>query len=149
MKFQVDPDCLVFEITETVAMTNVRLSRRFIEGIKQLGCKMALDDFGSGMSSFSYLKNLEVDFVKLDGSFVRNLHQDPVHHEMVRSINSVTQVMGRQCIAEFVESEAVMIALRDIGVAYAQGYHIHRPSPLDDIDTVQDSHGRAVDIPLT
>gem|GEM_PF-3279058 len=132
-QYEVDPRCLVFEITETVAMINVRQSRRFIESIKALGCKMALDDFGSGMSSFSYLKNLEVDYVKLDGSFVRNLYEDPVHYEMVRSINGVTKVMGRQCIAEFVENEAVVEALCEIGVAYAQGYHIHKPEPLENI----------------
>jgi diguanylate cyclase (GGDEF)-like protein len=150
-EYAVDPAGLVFEITETAAMVNVRQSRWFIEGIKALGCQMALDDFGSGMSSFSYLKNLDVDFVKLDGSFVRNLHQDPVHFEMVRSINGVTQVMGRSCIAEFVENEDVVAALRSIGVDYAQGYHIHKPEPLSAIqpNDIALTQNGMVDIPLS
>jgi EAL domain-containing protein (putative c-di-GMP-specific phosphodiesterase class I) len=111
-------------------MTNISQARKFIQGIKEQGCLLALDDFGSGMSSFSYLKNLDVDYVKLDGSFVRNLHQDAVHYAMVAAINEVAQVMGKECIAEYVENREVMERLQDIGIAYGQGYYIHKPENL-------------------
>lgn len=133
-RYQVLPESLVFEITETVAMTNISQARKFIQSIREQGCQLALDDFGSGMSSFSYLKNLHVDYVKLDGSFVRNLHTDPVHYAMVESINGVARVMGKECIAEFVENEEIMQKLAGIGVAYGQGYHIHKPQNLHSIE---------------
>jgi diguanylate cyclase (GGDEF)-like protein len=133
-QYKVLPESLVFEITETVAMTNISQARKFIQSIKDQGCQLALDDFGSGMSSFSYLKNLDVDYVKLDGSFVRNLNSDPVHYAMVESINGVARVMGKECIAEFVENEEILKQLQDIGVAYGQGYHIHKPQNLNLIE---------------
>ncbi len=148
-QYQVLPESLVFEITETVAMTNISQARKFIQRIKDQGCQLALDDFGSGMSSFSYLKNLDVDYVKLDGSFVRNLHSDPVHYAMVESINGVVKVMGRECIAEFVENEEVRQKLKDMGVAYGQGYHIHKPQNLNSIEFQSQLSNNTVDFDVS
>ncbi len=97
--------------------------------IKQLGCRFALDDFGSGMSSFGYLKNLPVDFLKIDGSFVREMLDDPINLAMVKSINDIAQVLGKQTIAEFVESDAIREQLASMGVDFVQGYAISRPEP--------------------
>ncbi len=146
---QILPESLVFEITETVAMTNVSQARKFIQGIKDQGCQLALDDFGSGMSSFSYLKNLDVDYVKLDGSFVRNLHTDLVHHAMVESINGVVRVMGKECIAEFIENEEINRKLQDIGVAYGQGYYIHKPQNLKSIEFQSQPSNISVDFDVS
>ncbi len=148
-EYQVSPESLVFEVTETVAMTNVSQARKFIEATKELGCQLALDDFGSGMSSFSYLKNLDVDYVKLDGSFVRNLHTEPVHYAMVEAINKVVQVMGKQCIAEYIENEEIIRKLEDIGMAYGQGYHIHKPQNLKLIPLESKPPGTAVDFDVS
>lgn len=144
-RYEISPSSLVFEITETVAMTNIGQVRKFIEGIKAQGCQMALDDFGSGMSSFSYLKNLDVDYVKLDGSFVRTLHQEPIHYAMVQSINSVVEVMGKQCIAEFVENKEIVSKLKEIGIAYGQGYHFHKPQKLETISLAHNPASNVVD----
>ncbi len=122
-----------FEITETAAVENLGKAKQFIVSVKQMGCRIALDDFGSGMCSFSYLKNLPVDFVKIDGEFVREIHYDPVSRSMVEAINSVCQRMGIETIAEYVESKEIMDVLVDIGVNYAQGFGIAEPSPLSKI----------------
>jgi len=123
---------LIFEITETTAISNLGRAELFIAGLHDLGCRFALDDFGSGLSSFGYLKNLKVDFLKIDGSFVRDMVADPVDHAMVEAIHRVGRAMGITTIAEFVESEEIMQALRGIGVDYAQGYHIAKPRSMDD-----------------
>ncbi|WP_139042166.1 EAL domain-containing protein, partial [endosymbiont of Riftia pachyptila] len=94
--------------------------------------RFALDDFGSGMSSFGYLKNLPVDFLKIDGSFVREMLDDPINLAMVKSINDIAQVLGKQTIAEFVESDAIREQLASMGVDFVQGYAISRPEPLPD-----------------
>ena len=121
---------LCFEITETVAVNNFDRVREVMQTIKQFGCQFALDDFGSGMSSFSYLKNLPVDYLKIDGALVRNIVGDAADFAMVEAINRVGSVLGLKTIAEFVETEAALQRLREIGVDYAQGYAIHRPEPL-------------------
>jgi diguanylate cyclase (GGDEF)-like protein len=119
-----------FEITETAAISNLSKAMQFITSLKQLGCSFSLDDFGSGLSSFAYLKNLPVDYLKIDGMFVKDILKDPVSHAMVTSINQIGQVMGMQTIAEFVEDEDTRQALSEIGVDYVQGYHIGRPRPF-------------------
>ncbi|MDO6564810.1 EAL domain-containing protein [Amphritea sp. 1_MG-2023] len=122
-----------FEITETAAIANLNNAQKFIHALKQLGCQFALDDFGSGLSSFAYLKSLPVDLLKIDGMFVRNIITDPIDEAMVRSINEVGHIMGMQTIAEFVETDEMMERLKTIGVDYAQGYAISRPLPIDSI----------------
>lgn len=121
---------ICFEITETAVIANLGLATHFIRSLKKLGCRFALDDFGSGLSSFAYLKNLPVDFLKIDGMFVRNMTRDPIDLAFVRSINEIGHVMGKKTVAEFVEDENTLVALRELGVDYAQGFHISRPAPL-------------------
>ncbi len=121
---------ICLEITETAAIANIGQAMEFIDALKARGCSFALDDFGSGMSSYSYLKNLDVDFLKIDGSFIKDMANDPVDLAMVESINHIGHVMGIKTIAEFVENEAILEKLREIGVNYVQGYYIHKPVPL-------------------
>jgi diguanylate cyclase (GGDEF)-like protein/PAS domain S-box-containing protein len=121
---------ICFEIKETAAIANLSSAKRFIEALRPRGCRFTLDDFGSGLSSFNYLKNLPVDFLKIDGVFVKDILTDPIDLAMVKSINEIGHVMGKQTIAEFVEDEAILHRLREIGVDYVQGYAIARPSPL-------------------
>jgi diguanylate cyclase (GGDEF)-like protein/PAS domain S-box-containing protein len=124
-------DRLCFEVTETAAIARLNLVADFIEELKQHGCRFALDDFGSGMSSFGYLKQLPIDFLKIDGTFVQNMARDPLDTQMVRSIHDIGHITGNLTIAEYVEDEASVVALREIGVDYAQGYHLGRPEPLN------------------
>ncbi|MEM9806435.1 MAG: EAL domain-containing protein [Cyanobacteria bacterium P01_D01_bin.56] len=124
------PQTICFEITETAAITNLSRAADLIQEIKNLGCAFALDDFGSGMSSLAYLKMLPVDYVKIDGNFIRNIIQDPVDSVMVESITRIGHELGIQTIAEFVENEDILAKLRLLGVDYAQGYGIGRPVPF-------------------
>ena len=123
---------ICFEITETAVIANLTQATHFITSLKQEGCLFALDDFGSGLSSFAYLKNLPVDFLKIDGMFVRDIEHDPIDRALVRSINDVGKVMGKRTIAEFVENDAILKILQELGVDYAQGYGISKPFPLDE-----------------
>ncbi len=124
---------LCFEVTETVAIANLTAATSFIEGIKSRGSKFALDDFGSGLSSFAYLKTLPVDYLKIDGVFIRDLATNAVDVSMVKSINEIGHVMGKKTIAEFVETMEILEVLRDIGVDYAQGNALGMPTPLDSL----------------
>ncbi|PJI97702.1 diguanylate cyclase/phosphodiesterase with PAS/PAC sensor(s) [Acidovorax sp. 69] len=133
----VDPRVLCFEITETSAISHLPNAVRLMKELQQLGCRFALDDFGAGMSSFNYLKHLPVDYLKIDGSFVKDMLQDAGNRAMVEMIHHIGQVTGKQTIAEFAESQAIVDALRGIGVNYAQGYALARPIPLDDYLAMQ------------
>jgi diguanylate cyclase (GGDEF)-like protein/PAS domain S-box-containing protein len=119
-----------FEITETAVVSRLDQATRFISLLKRRGFRFALDDFGTGMTSFAYLKHLPVDYIKIDGSFVRNMLNDPVDLAMVESINRIGHLMGLQTIAEYVESDQILEQLIDLGVDYAQGYGVNRPVPL-------------------
>lgn len=128
--FVMPPRSICFEITETAAIANFDKAARFFGEMKSLGCLFSLDDFGAGMSSFGYLKHLPVDFIKIDGSFVKDVAKDPVAVAMVRAINDVGHVMGKKTIGEFVDGETVLRTLRDIGVDFAQGNWISPPGPF-------------------
>ncbi|MGR8918678.1 MAG: PAS domain-containing protein [Gammaproteobacteria bacterium] len=129
---------LCFEITETAAIENLSAANRFFAELRALGCRFALDDFGSGLSSFGYLRGLPVDFLKIDGSFVRDCAGDDIALAMVRSIHDIGRVMGKLTIAEFAESDAVVARLGEVGVNYLQGYAVHRPAPLDEYHPAHD-----------
>jgi diguanylate cyclase (GGDEF)-like protein/PAS domain S-box-containing protein len=122
---------ICFEITETAAIANLARAREVIDRLRSLGCQFSLDDFGTGLSSFSYLKSLRVDYLKIDGSFIRNVARDPIDRVMVDAINRVGHEMDLCTIAEFVESDEILAMLRSVGVDYAQGYGIAVPMPLD------------------
>jgi len=130
---QVPAQKICFEVTETAAISNLNVASVFIDTIKELGCSFSLDDFGSGMSSFGYLKQLNIDYLKIDGLFVKDIVDDPVDAAMVKSINEVGQIMGLKTIAEYVENDEILEVVKDIGVDFAQGFGICRPRPLDEI----------------
>jgi len=125
-----DATKICFEITETAAIASYSQANRFINALKELGCKFALDDFGTGLSSFGYLKHFPVDFLKIDGSFVKEILHDPIDREMVRSINEIGHLTGKQTIAEFAENEEIITMLRGMGVDYAQGYGVSEPKRI-------------------
>lgn len=131
MEGPLPPHKVCFEITETAAITNIASAMRFMKQLKETGCLFALDDFGSGFSSFSYLRELPVEFLKIDGSFVRDMDQDPIDFAMVKSLNEIGHVMGKQTIAEYVERDGVLQRLRDLGVDYVQGHALGAPQPLE------------------
>jgi len=124
------PDKICFEVTETATIANLADASRFMQTLKEIGCQFALDDFGSGLSSFAYLKSLPVDYLKIDGMFVKDIDSNPINFAMVKSINEIGKVMGKRTIAEFVESAAILEKLEEIGVDYAQGYYIDKPRPI-------------------
>jgi len=134
----VPPTMLYFEVTETAAIANLGAAVEFIRRLKALGCQLALDDFGIGMSSFSYLKHLPVDYLKIDGSFVKDMVNNPVDQAIVRSVHAVSRQMGIETIAEYAESAAILDCLRDIGINYAQGFAIARPRPLEEFAGLQE-----------
>ncbi|WP_166636851.1 bifunctional diguanylate cyclase/phosphodiesterase [Cognatilysobacter terrigena] len=128
-EYQIDPRRLCFEITETLAVRNLAQVSRFMGQLRKAGCRISLDDFGVGMSSFGYLKNLPVDMIKIDGSFVQDLTSDPMSHAIVRAVTDIGHQRGMQVVAEWVDSDAIIRALTDLGVDHAQGFALHRPEP--------------------
>ena len=133
----VDAGLFCFEITETAAISNLSQVSSFISVLKKIGCQFSLDDFGSGLSSFTYLKNLKVDYLKIDGAFVKDMINDPIDHSMVEAINQIGHVMGIKTIAEFVENKATFEILRKIGIDYAQGYYFSEPFPFDKLKSIK------------
>lgn len=131
--YDIPPHKICFEITETAAITNIEKATAFIDALKAKNSKFALDDFGCGMSSFAYLKHLPVDFLKIDGMFVKDILDDPIDYAMVKSINEIGHVMGLSTIAEFVENEGIINKLKELGVNYLQGYGIAKPKPLSEL----------------
>jgi EAL domain-containing protein (putative c-di-GMP-specific phosphodiesterase class I) len=124
---------ICFEITETALVSNLDNALRFIFEMKQLGIQFALDDFGSGSSSFEYLKNLPVDYVKIDGSLIRNIKSEPIDYEIVKSINKIAKMMGMKTIAEYVENEEIELTLRNIGIDYIQGFYVEKPKKIKNL----------------
>jgi EAL domain-containing protein (putative c-di-GMP-specific phosphodiesterase class I) len=114
-------------------MLNLTRATQFIAVLKEMGCRFSLDDFGTGLSSFGYLKTLKVNFLKIDGSFVRNIVSDSVNRAVVESANQIGHAMGIQTVAEFVENDEILRVLRDIGVDFAQGYGVAKPQPMEDL----------------
>ncbi|MEG5053770.1 EAL domain-containing protein [Microcoleus sp. B13-B4] len=130
-RYQVPPQTIGFEITETAAIANFEQARYFMGELKKIGCCFALDDFGSGLSSFAYLINLPVDYLKIDGAFVKNISHNLISQALVEGFNGIAHAMNLETIAEFVEDETILEKLREIGVDYAQGYGIARPVPIN------------------
>jgi len=124
---------LGFELTETAAVANLTQASQLMSRLRAMGCPIALDDFGSGMSSFSYLRNLPIDYLKIDGAFIRNINTDPIDYAMVETIHRIGGIMGVHTVAESVENEDVLAALALIGVDFAQGFHIAQPVPLEQL----------------
>ena len=132
-KHPIPKNSICFEITETAAIKNMEQAINFITQLKKAHCLFALDDFGSGMSSFTYLKNFPVDYIKIDGSLVNKMDENRSDRAMVAAINQIGRIMNIETIAEHVENEAILVGLKEIGVTYAQGYHIGRPFSIDDL----------------
>ncbi len=131
MEGDVAPELVVFELTETAAVADLERAEGFIRSVQDLGCRVALDDFGSGLSSFAYLKNLPVDCLKIDGSFVRDVATNRISESMVVAINQVARVMGLETVAEYVENTEIAEKLASLGVDFGQGFHLGRPQPLE------------------
>lgn len=132
-RYQIDPSRLTLEVTETDAITDFVKVRTFVQRIRELGCRVALDDFGMGFSSFNYLRELPVNYIKIDGSFIRNIDHHHVDQEIAKAIISVATALGVETVAEFVHNAAIMDFIRANHVTYAQGYHIGRPTPVHEL----------------
>ncbi len=131
-EYEIDPAQIMLEITETAAITNFQAALDFIARLSEIGCRFALDDFGAGLSSFGYLKKMKVDFLKIDGQFVKGMAEDPIDRMMVNNITHLAYGLGLFVIAESVEDATLLEMLRDIGVHFAQGYHIQRPTSIEE-----------------
>ena len=127
------PDCLCFEITESTAIRSFELAEQFVRSVQQIGCSVALDDFGAGYCSFGYLESLPVDLIKLDGRFIRNLCQSPLNEAIVKAVVSIADVIHAETVAEFVQDDLTLARLAELGVTYAQGFGVSQPEPLEDI----------------
>ena len=128
--YDMPPEKLCFEISEQTAITRLEDAKDFVDELRRIGCRFALDDFGRGMYSFRYLKELHVDFVKIDGSFVQNMLKDPMDLVMVRSINEIARLSDAATIAEYVEDAEILKKLVEIGIDFAQGFAVGRPVPI-------------------
>ena len=126
----IPPERICFELNENDVIAHMTVADRFIRELKNLGCQFALDDFGNSLSSLAYLKRLPVDYLKIDGLFVKEIESDPIGLAMVKSIDQISHVMGKQTIGESVESPTVVKLPREIGIDYAQGYELGAPQPI-------------------
>jgi diguanylate cyclase (GGDEF)-like protein len=131
----VPPRSLCFEITESVAIRSLANAAALVDALGDLGCQFALDDFGSGLSSFNQLRHLKVDYLKIDGSFIHNIDRDPINRAMVESINTIGKKLGKRTVAEFVENDRIRGILQEIDVDFAQGFGLHKPEPLSSIQS--------------
>ncbi|MDH3948500.1 MAG: EAL domain-containing protein, partial [Gammaproteobacteria bacterium] len=132
----IDARRLTFEITETIAMADLSMTAHNLRMLQELGCQTSLDDFGAGYSSYAYLKDLPVHYVKIDGSFITGLVDNQLNREIVQSMHNIAHIMGKETIAEFVESEETAKVLIEMGVDYLQGYYIGKPELTSlDLDT--------------
>lgn len=132
-KYCVSPSRIIFEITESASVNNLKATRKMIEKLNSLGCHFSIDDFGTGFSTFNYLKQLPAQHVKIDGSFVRDMINDPIDLALVKAINDISRSLDKRSVAEYVESEEIFFALKEIGVDYGQGYFIARPVPVEKV----------------
>ncbi|MCC5811140.1 MAG: EAL domain-containing protein, partial [Ectothiorhodospiraceae bacterium] len=134
--YRVSPQRVCFEVTETAAVANLSLAADMIREFKHMGCRFALDDFGSGLSSYAYLKNLPADYLKFDGEFIRELDRPDADDAMVKSIHELGHHLGKLTVAEFVETDRVRERLATIGMDYVQGFSVHRPVPLEALGVI-------------
>jgi EAL domain-containing protein (putative c-di-GMP-specific phosphodiesterase class I) len=128
---RVDPKRIYFEITETTMIQNMEQARKNMRELQDYGCRFALDDFGKGVSSLGYLRDLPVDIIKIDGKFIQDIDQDEINQTMVRAINEIAHALGRKTVAEYVCNGGVLETVRQLGVDYVQVWHICRPAPLE------------------
>jgi ammonium transporter, Amt family len=152
----VPPDTLCFEITETSLVRHIEQAQRFVHRLQRLGCLVALDDFATGYSSFAYLKTLPVNYLKIDGSFVRDILENDLSKAIVNAVVNIADVIGAQTVAEHVENEMVQAWLRKAGVHFVQGFVVHRPEPLaavldsmDGLSGIFDSDSESIDLRLS
>ena len=134
LETKANPDHLIFEVTETATVRSLDKAIKFIKALKDMGCHFSLDDFGVGFTSFVYLREMEVDYIKIDGSFIRKLSENPHDQLFVKAIVDVAKGMGIKTVAEFVENKETIKLLKEFGVDYAQGYAIGKPAPWDEIE---------------
>jgi EAL domain-containing protein (putative c-di-GMP-specific phosphodiesterase class I) len=135
-------DAMIIEITESSALSDLACAKKFMSSLNEMGCKFALDDFGKGFSSLSSLKHLAVDYIKIDGGFVRDILTDPVDEAMVKTINDIGHSMGKIVVAEFIENEAIQSQLAELGIDFGQGFGIAKPYPLAEFSVNKaNSHG--------
>ena len=139
---------IMFEITETGAINSYAAAQEFIQQIRRYGCRFCIDDFGSGYASYSHLKNLHTDTLKIDGTFITEMLQDPADIAMVRSMNEIGHSLGMHVVAEFVATDEILQALREIGVDYAQGYALHKPMPISGLAAISTDSARAPGAPV-
>jgi len=132
-KYNVPPSRIIFEITESASINNLKATRKMIEKLNSLGCHFSIDDFGTGFSTFNYLKQLPAQHVKIDGSFVSDMLNDPIDLALVKAINDISRSLDKRSVAEYVENEEIFFALKEIGVDYGQGYFIARPIPVEKV----------------
>ena len=140
----VNPRILCFEVTETAAITHLPIAIRLVKALKAMGCKFSMDDFGSGVSSFGSLKNLPVDYLKIDGAIVADMVREPAHRAMVEAINHLSHALGMKTIAEFAATPEIVDMLRQMGVDYAQGYAIGAPKPFPGVSATPAVAAQAV-----